>query len=170
MAYATAIYLHQTPVNSCKTDLVFSKTRLAPSEITIPRLELLAVLIGTRALKFVGKELQLPISGQVLFTDSICILHWLKINKPLSVFVTNRIKEIKALTGVTYAHVSSQHNPADIAIRGKSPEELTSSIWWNGPVWLAKPIHQWPDSKFTDNDRLVDIESEVKDSKSLVRS
>ena len=109
----------------------------------------------------------LPISGQVLFTDSICALHWLKTTKPLSVFVTNRVKEIKSLTGVTYVHVSSQHNPADMATRGKSPDELTSSIWWHGPVWLAKHVQQWPDSKFTNNDSSPEIESEIKGSKSF---
>ena len=36
MAYATAIYLHQSSNDSCKADLIFSKTRLAPSDITIP--------------------------------------------------------------------------------------------------------------------------------------
>ena len=77
----------------------------------------------------------------------------------------NKVKEIKVLTGVTYTHVSSQHNPADIATRGKSPEELTFSIWWHGPIWLAKPVQQWPDSKFTDDDSLPEIESEIKGNK-----
>ena len=41
----------------------FSKTRLAPNKpITIPRLELLAALIGTRCLKFVQKELKVNLS------------------------------------------------------------------------------------------------------------
>ena len=103
----------------------------------------------------------------MLFTDSICVLHWLKATKPLSVFVTNMVKEIKSLTGVTYAHVPSQHNPADIATRGKSPDELTSCIWWTGPIWLAKPIQQWPNFRFPDNDSSLEIESEIKGSKSF---
>jgi len=66
VAYATTIYLHQSSDGNCRSDLIFSKTRLAPSETTIPRLELLAVLIGVRALKFVGTELHLTISTLVL--------------------------------------------------------------------------------------------------------
>ena len=57
MAYATTIYLHQSIGDTCKADLVFSKTRLAPPGTIIPRLELLGVLIDERALKFVRKKL-----------------------------------------------------------------------------------------------------------------
>lgn len=45
-AYATAAYLHQYCNGYSKRDLIFSKARLAPVKtMTIPRLELLAVLI-----------------------------------------------------------------------------------------------------------------------------
>ena len=166
VAYATTIYLHQSSDGNCRSDLIFSKTRLAPSETTIPRLELLAVLIGVRALKFVGRELHLTISSFVLFTDSTCVLHWLKTSKPLSVFVTNRVKEIKSLPGVTFAHVPTSDNPADMATRGMSPEELLSSIWWKGPVWLTNPVQQWPDSEHID-EHTHEFESEVRGSKTF---
>ena len=70
------------------------------------------------------------------------MLYWLETSKPLSVFVANRIKEIKSLEAVSFSHVSSENNPADMATRGKSPEELSSSIWWSGPLWLTKPVEQ----------------------------
>ena len=133
------IYLHQSFSGSCKVDLIFSKTRLAPQNMTIPRLELMAVLIGVRVLKFVTSELHLQVTNTIVFTDSMCVLHWLQSKKPLSAFVTNRLKEIKSLKEVTFKHVSSEDNPADLATRGKSPRELTSSIWWMGPTWLKKP-------------------------------
>ena len=126
--YATAVYLHQSLDDTCKADLIFSKTRLAPQNTTIPHLELLAVLIDIRALKFVLKELHFNISGKTVLTDSLCVLYWLQTSKPLSVFVTNRLKEIKSLEETMFNHVSSEDNPADLATRGKSPQEL-SSIW-----------------------------------------
>ena len=67
-SYATAVYLHVEGNNSVKVNLVFSKSRLASGgkdkgkskkEMTIPRLELLAVTIGVRAAKFVAKELKI---------------------------------------------------------------------------------------------------------------
>ena len=55
----------------------------------------MAVLIGVRAANFVRHELRITISEKILWTDSQCMLHWLRTPKPLSVFVENRIKEIK---------------------------------------------------------------------------
>ncbi|XP_060594593.1 uncharacterized protein LOC132748940 [Ruditapes philippinarum] len=75
-AYATAIYLHQKSKLETKVDLVFAKSRLAPlKEITTPRLELMAVLIGVRCLIFVSNQLQLNIKEKYLWTDSKCVLH-----------------------------------------------------------------------------------------------
>ena len=169
MAYATTIYLHQSIGDTCKADLVFSKTRLAPPGTTIPRLELLGVLIGVRALKFVRKQLYHEVPCH-LFTDSVCVFYWLETSKPLSVFVANRVKEIKTLEAVTFSHVSSEDNPADMATRGKPPEELPASIWWNGPLWLKKPLKLWPHSEMIieDNSR-KESESELKIIKSCMK-
>ena len=30
-------------------------------------------------------------------------------------------------------------------------ENLLSSIWWNGPIWLTKPNQQWPDHEAVAN-------------------
>ena len=152
-AYALTIYLHQVSGNKGKADLLLSKTRLAPQRVTVPRLELLAVLIGVRAFKSTLREMNLPIKAKVLYTDSQCVLHWLQTKKPLSVFVTNRIKEIKSLEGLTFRYIPTQENPADLATRGKSPSELASSVWWNGPTWLSGPQSQWPEPKVPEFDQ-----------------
>lgn len=164
-AFATVIYLHQSFSNSCKVDLIFSKTKLAPLNMTIPRLELMGILIGVRALKFVSSELHLQIKGMTVFTDSMCVLHWIQSKKSLSVFVTNRLKEIKSLKGVTFKHVSSEDNPADLATRGKPPRELSSSIWWMGPTWLKYPEQQWPVFKIPPESRTSEVDSEMKGNK-----
>ena len=149
-AYAATVYLHQDSSGNCKADLIFSKTRLAPHKsVTIPQLELLGVLIGTRALRFVQKELHLPISSKVLWTDSQCVIHWLQSRKPLPIFVTNRLKEIRSLKGVSIKYIPTEENLADLAARGKSPSELMNSIWWNGPQWLSQTKDQWPDPKIS---------------------
>jgi len=71
------------------------------------------------------------------------------------------VKEIKSLSGVTFAHASSNDNPTDIATRGMSPEELLSSIWWKGPPWLSSLVQQW--GSIDENSK--EFESEVKGSK-----
>ena len=162
-AYATVIYLHQSFANNTfKTDVIFSKTCLAPDNITIPRLELLGVLIGVQALKFILTELPIQVTHKFVLTDFLCVLHWLQTKKTLSIFVTNRLGEIRSLEGVIFKHVSSEDNPADLATRGKSPLELLSSIWWNGPHWFKQPESQWPSSKTPEIPNLQDFDSEVK--------
>ena len=141
-AYAAAVYLYHSSLSNYKTDLIFSKTRLAPEQITIPRLELLGILIGVCALKFVEKELHLP---KILYTDSQCVLQWMQTAKPLPVFITNRLKEIKEHQGICFKYVPTKDNPADIATRGQSPSELSSFIWWTGPQWLLQHKNQWPE-------------------------
>jgi len=167
VAYATVVYLHQSAGDTYKTDLLFSKTRLAPHGTTIPRLELLGVLIGVRALTFLCGELCLQVSCH-LFTDSLCVLYWLRTTKLLSVFVANRVKEIQSLEGLTFAHVASNDNPADMATRGKPPDELSTSMWWKGPPWLASPNQLWPNHEpVMDEFAERDSEREVKGSKVL---
>ena len=80
-----------------------------------PKIELLAVLIGTRATKFVEEELNLCISKKVILTDSQCVLHWIKSDKWLPVFVQNREDEIRLLEAVNFGFTPSQDNPTDFA-------------------------------------------------------
>ena len=66
------------------------------------------------------------------------------VNQTTPVFVTNRLKEIKSLQGVEIRFVPTEYNPADIATRGMTPQDLSSSTWWNGPPWLVHPRDKWP--------------------------
>ena len=151
--YATAVYLRVSDSSTTLCNLVFSKLRLAPAKVrlkdphlTIPRLELLGVLIGVRAASFVQSELRVNISQTVVWTDSLCVLCWIKSAKKLSVFVGNRIKEIRSAENVTFRHVSSADNPADLPTRGRTVDQLRSeSIWWHGPQWLSSDVTAWPD-------------------------
>ena len=153
-SYAAAVYLHVIGHNNIQTNLMFSKMRLTPvmsgkgkkcKDITLPRLELLAVLIGVRASNFVIKELKLSISKRVLWTDSECVLHWMKTTKPLPLFVENRIVEIRKSKDITFCYIPSQQNPADYATRGLTvPEIANANLWWHGPRWLTSEESNWP--------------------------
>ncbi len=130
--------------------LLFSKTRVAPikQNVTIPRLELLAMLIGYRMLVFLHEEIQIHIGKFFIWSDSTCCLHWLRTSKPLARFVERRISEIKkfqmSMNGpVSYNYVPSEFNPADCASRGMLVSELKQNIqWWQGPEWLKQ--EKWP--------------------------
>ena len=75
-AYAAVIYLNEISRQRSTTNLVFAKSRLIPlKKMSIPRLELLAVVIGLRCLKFVREKIKLPVYQSNLWTDSKCVLH-----------------------------------------------------------------------------------------------
>ena len=116
-------------------NLVFSKSRLAPVKgLTIPRLELMAVLIGVRCLQFVNEQLELEINKKLLWTDSQCVIGWLNSVKKLDAFVQNRVNEIKGQKEITVQYIKSCENPADVATRGTNVEDLiTNKTWWHGP-------------------------------------
>ena len=165
-AYAAAIYLRTEIDGKSHVNLIFSKTRNAPKEkkvnnkekqkdnsknkktkekMTIPRLELMSTLIGTRSLRFIAKELGLQDKQMILWTDSQCVLDWLKQKENSDVFVRNRVKEITSENDVVFRYVNTKHNPADIPTRGMTTEELKKSdLWWHGPEWLKEDADQWP--------------------------
>lgn len=162
-AYSTVVYLHRSSVQGSSANIVFSKTRLAPvKKLTIPRLELLGVLIGVRCLEFVRKQLRLPVNNMYIWTDSKCVLHWLKSEKTLQAFVKNRVAEIKQNDGITFRYISTHENPADIATRGTTTEALKSNkIWWCGPQWLSEPEGEWPVCEIDDTEKHEEIEPEA---------
>jgi hypothetical protein len=165
-AYAVAVYLHQRSEDTTKVDLIFSKTRLAPlKKLSITRLELLALVIGLRCLQFVKSHLHLPILDSSIWTDSQCVLHWLHTKKQLSVFVKNRVNEIKKISeNVTISYVPSKDNPADIASRGTLCQNLMNNkLWWEGPAWLKNEPGEWPQFKVPHNSKEDNsYESEIR--------
>jgi len=148
-SYAAAVYLRVLNKDSIQVNLLFSKMRLAPCgfrkkkpylrQLSLPRLELLAVVIGTRVTMFVSNELKVCVSKKMIFTDSQCVLHWLKSNKPLlPSFVQNQVNEIHQENYEKFGYVLSEENLADFATRGLTvPEIKELNLWWHGPSWLV---------------------------------
>uniref|UniRef100_A0A914I0X9 Integrase catalytic domain-containing protein n=1 Tax=Globodera rostochiensis TaxID=31243 RepID=A0A914I0X9_GLORO len=129
---------------------MFSKSRLKPKKaakaLTIPRMEMLAILIGVRAMAFVAKELKKPITACHLWSDSQIALAWVNSSDPQPVFVERRLHEIRQHAHVSFHYVRTDQNPADIATRGANPNELRAKkLWWEGPNWLGRPSRDWPD-------------------------
>ena len=81
--------------------LLAAKSRIAPSEISIPRLELAAAhmlaKLQNNILKALSNERIISIH---YWTDSTIVLHWLQNKGIWSVFVRNRVNKIKEPTGV----------------------------------------------------------------------
>ena len=63
-------------------------------QVALPRLKLLAVVIGVQVINFITSELKLLITKRMLFTDSEYVSHWIKATKQLPVFIQNQRDEI----------------------------------------------------------------------------
>jgi len=119
-AYSAAVYFYSSINGKATVNLVFSKAHVAPAkQVSIPRLELLGVLIGTRRLNYVTQQLQLSVVDRFLWTDSQHVLQWMTTCKPLPVFVQNQLGEINTShRDIEFDYVSASQNPADLATRG----------------------------------------------------
>ena len=150
-AYAAIVYLRSMTTDGNVTcNLVFCKNSTGTDQksvrpqihnVSLPRMELLGVLIGVRALVFVRTQLDIKIDQSILWTDSACILQWLHTSKPLPRFVSNRITEINSVQGVSFRHVSTTSNPADIPSRGCQSQDLignTFLVEWS-PMAITGP-------------------------------
>ena len=121
-AYPTAIYLKtMDEERKSSVKLIFSKARITPKKaMSIPRLELMALLIEVCSLKFISKELGLENTQRIIWTDSQRVLNWLKSNKPLSVFVKNQITVFTNEKNVEFRYINLKGNPEDLPSIGKS--------------------------------------------------
>ena len=141
-AYGAVIYICQ----GGHVSFVIAKTRVVPMKShTLPRLELMAAVVGSRLCKFVLKSLNHFNFDVTMWSDSQITLHWLFSKKKLQQFVANRVNEIhRLLPNFTWHYCPTECNPADLLTRGISSHCLkTSYLWYHGPDWLTEES-QWP--------------------------
>ena len=121
-------------------NLVFAKSRISPKKtLYISRLELKALLIGVRSLKFFSKELGIEDVKKIIWIYSQCILNWLKSKKLFFVFTKNRFAEIIKENNFEFHCINMKDNPADIPSRLTNSTELKDCLlWWNGLKWLKE--------------------------------
>lgn len=117
-AYAVVIFLRCVYNDQVYLRLIAGKSRVAPMKtVTIPRLELLAAVIGTRLTTAVKKGLGESVKC-IFWTDSSTVLSWISRNENWSPFVYNRINEIRNATLVEeWRHVPGVLKPADLPSR-----------------------------------------------------
>ncbi len=130
-----------------KKVLVIARAKVCPVKWkSIPKLELEAAVIMTKLLVYAAQALSIPVTRIQPWTDSEIVLTWLqKMPCRLETFVANRTAFVlEALPHTGWRHVPISSNPADIASRGSTVSDLTSSnLWWLGPPWLAQPETAW---------------------------
>ena len=163
-AYAAAVYLRQEAKDRCMNRLVFSKARLAPNkELSIPRLELLAALIGVKCMKFVENELKLEIEQKHMWINSKCVLKWIGSNRTFTIFVENRLNEIRKDRDIVYHYIPSSENPADFPSRRLDTEEQRDNHrWWYRPEWVLSPSDSRPTLELKRNENDTELQGEYR--------
>ncbi|XP_028163939.1 uncharacterized protein LOC114355340 [Ostrinia furnacalis] len=142
-AYAAVVYVRVIDVQGeVKVSLVTSRTKVAPvKQQSIPRLELMGAALLVELITEVAEVMNVPKSSVRAWTDSSVVLAWLSGHPSRwTTFVGNRVSHIISLLDNTHwAHVTSSQNPADIASRGLTPQELhCNELWIQGPLWLQE--------------------------------
>ncbi|GFU44115.1 integrase catalytic domain-containing protein [Trichonephila clavipes] len=145
-AYAACVFVRSMFKSDVKVTLVRAKARVAPLKpLSIPRLELMACCICSRLANSIVNALNLPNLRITFWSDSTTALWWIKEKGSWSVFVENRVKEIRQLTrGHLWKHVPGNLNIADLLSCGCSPQQMLISRWWEGPLWLRESPEYWP--------------------------
>ena len=72
-------------------------------------------LIDVRCVNFVKQQFKISVEGINIWTESQCVLEWLKSEKGLSVFIRSKVKEINSHRDIAVHYITSKDNPADIA-------------------------------------------------------
>nr|CAH7755984.1 unnamed protein product [Callosobruchus chinensis] len=146
-AYGACVYVKSITNDTSSTQLLCSKSRVAPLKtVSLPRLELCGALLLTRLMSKVLESIKISVDSVSYWTDSSIVLCWISAPpNTWKLFVSNRISKIQGSTDVSqWKHVASADNPADLVSRGISASQLPScKIWWHGPVWLNKSEKEW---------------------------
>ena len=114
------LYIWSTHGTETQVRILCSKNRLALLKVTLPRLELIAALVGARLLNYVCRETGYDVTGTTLWSDSTVALGWIR-NDPNSwkIFVGNRVTEIHTYTTPSeWKYCPGEDNPADYLSRG----------------------------------------------------
>ncbi|CAL1672131.1 unnamed protein product [Lasius platythorax] len=126
---AAVIYVRIVDENNTpSTQMVCSKTKIAPiKRLSIPRLELTAVLLLTRLIKNTLRALKLEDGSVTCWADSSVTLTWITAHPARwKDFVHNRVSAIhELLPNGTWRFVPGKDNFADCASRGLTPEHLS---------------------------------------------
>ncbi|XP_058828874.1 uncharacterized protein LOC131688562 [Topomyia yanbarensis] len=147
-AYGCVAYLRAVVNGSVQCSLVMSRAKVAPlKRQSIPRLELMAAVLGARMSQTILSSHNLQIARTFLWTDSRTVLSWLHSDTHgYKQFVAFRVGEILDLTRlVDWYWVPSKQNAADVLTKwGRGPPLQNDAEWKNGSYFLYQSRDQWP--------------------------
>ncbi|UYV64515.1 hypothetical protein LAZ67_3001068 [Cordylochernes scorpioides] len=137
-AYAAMVYIkiiHNSSIH--EVYLLAAKTRVATLKTTTtPRMELCASLLLAQLTRLVCTAMSLNVNKVTLWSDSTI--------------------DIQELLPCRWMHVKGEDNPADLASRGISLDQLLDlELWWHGPPWLKTTSQPYNDAIQVINDKCL---------------
>ena len=124
-------------------NLLVAKSRIAPRELSIPRLELIAVHTLSKLMNHVKTVLQSrPVKEYHCWVNSTTVLYCIKGQGTWTQFVRNRTQAIQDNGYLKWHYVLTSENPSDQGSKGAEPRKL-GRLWCEGPNWLSSP-DKWP--------------------------
>lgn len=137
--------------------LVAAKSRLAKEGLTIPRL--VSAHMATNLVKNVENALQNLAKSTIFgWLYSTGALYWIQGEGQYRQFAANRVSKIKQHPEISWRHVPTKDNPADITSRGGTL--CNKPLWWNGQEWLDDH-EKWPDNVTTEPSAATEAEAKV---------
>ena len=137
----TAVYAVVKQESQTYQGLITAKSRLAKQNLTIPRLELVAGHVAANLADNVQEALSDYHPPIYCWLDSMVAPYWINGSGEYRQFVANRVQKIKQHQDITWCHVPTDQNLADL---GSRDGNVSNAVQWiNGPPWLSFP-NQWP--------------------------
>lgn len=156
-AYACVGYLRAVFPEEIKVALVGAKSKVAPLKAhSIPRLELMAAVIGVRLAKSICNGHTLRIDKVFFWSDSKTVLAWINSDhRNYRQFVACRVGEILSKSKAEEWHwIPSKKNVADEATKwGRGPCLSSNSRWFRGEDDLYLPEESWTTSVYPAGER-----------------
>ena len=139
-------FLRKSGDFSCQ--LLFSRSKIIPDDMSVPRAELLASSMNASTGHVVKTALGERHMRAWKLTDSQVSMHWINcFRSKLKMFVRNLVINILRLSSVDdWRHVDSENMPADIGTRKglKIDDVGPDSVWINGFPWMAGESSKFP--------------------------
>ncbi|XP_062712542.1 uncharacterized protein LOC134289874 [Aedes albopictus] len=146
-AYACVGYLRAVFPDGIEVALVGGKSKVAPLKAqSIPRLELMAAVIGVGFSQTILNGHSLKIEKVFFWSDSKTVLAWINSDhRNYRQFVACRVGEIISKSNPEpWRWISTKKNVADEATKwGKGPCLSSNSRWFRGEDDLYLPEYQW---------------------------
>ena len=158
-------------VGGNERNFLYSRTRVAPlksldkqeNNLSIVRLELLALVLSTRCASYLTGVLGSNFFEEILFfSDSLVNISRVRRANPLAYkqWVSARLQEVaKHIKPCQLFHISGARNPSDLCSRGTTVKNLIGNeLWLHGPSYWSRPKSEWPAEASLTKEQAAELE------------